>query len=83
MILQKGEELVAPCDLDCAEELISETIWDGPMENTRNEREKLAALLNVQIGPISYALTHDTHIIKSVARDENASYAALLREFSS
>ena len=73
---------MAPCDLDCAEELISETIWDGPMENIRNEREKLAALLNVQTGPVSYALTHDTHI-KPVARDENASYAALLREFNS
>lgn len=82
LLVQKGEELLNSNDLDSAQELVSETIWDGPVESIRDERERLALLFNIQKEAIAFNNPGNGHghSIKLATRDENASYAALLSD---
>lgn len=83
VLVQKGEDLLKLDDLNTAQELVSETCWDGPIENIRTEIEKLAGLLNIQMAQVS-ALKNSSngegYVMKPSIRDENASYAALVSD---
>ncbi|MCO5570692.1 hypothetical protein L7F22_024419 [Adiantum nelumboides] len=82
LLLQKGEEFLKPDELERAQELVSETFWDGPVDGIRDEREQLALLFKIQKEAIAVKTPNipqeqSTH---SAAHDENASYASLLSD---
>ncbi|KAH7298542.1 hypothetical protein KP509_25G048400 [Ceratopteris richardii] len=83
VILQKGEEFLKSDDLELAQDLVSENVWNGPLESIREPREELARLFKIQKESIVVEAAKDYHDqpTKPIFLDENASYAALLNEF--
>ncbi|KAI5064124.1 hypothetical protein GOP47_0020794 [Adiantum capillus-veneris] len=82
LLLQKGEEFLKPDELERAEDLVSETVWDAPVDRIKDEREQLALLFKIQKEDIAVRASKIPQgwPLNSAAHDENASYAALLNE---
>ncbi|CAK9154490.1 unnamed protein product [Ilex paraguariensis] len=81
LVLLENEHLVAEDKLEKALEIISETCWEGDVEEAKHHRLQLCDLADLetrQPQKTSYGVSNDNGEQRRKTTDENASYASLV-----
>lgn len=81
LVLLENGTLVAEDKIDKALEIISETCWEGDLNEAKSKRFELCNMLGLEANQIPNARsgsTKDTEQKKPAKLDENASYSSLV-----
>ncbi|KAF5184838.1 Tubulin-specific chaperone d [Thalictrum thalictroides] len=78
LVLLQNENVIAGDTIDKALEIISETCWEGDIEEAKHQRSQLYDLAGLDMGMVIKTKESIKHDVKKATTDENASYSSLV-----
>ncbi|KAF9617172.1 hypothetical protein IFM89_034323 [Coptis chinensis] len=80
LVLLQNENVISGDKIDKALEIISETCWEGDIEEAKHQRSQLYDLVGLEVGTILKTTNKESikDAIRKATADENASYSSLV-----
>ncbi|XP_047319767.1 tubulin-folding cofactor D [Impatiens glandulifera] len=78
LVLLQNSSIIAEDKTDKALEIISETCWEGDIEEAKRQRSELKAMAGLEETPTQVIISKNYNDKKPIIIDENASYASLV-----